>query len=182
MVGWVQTAKTTSPLLLRPKVQGCVCQRKVGEWECSYSPLRDLGDAAWGYSGRPATPDWGARLRGWRSIRSKCPPSWSLHCSAPLSCFVGRLDLTLTVSLSLHITLNNHHPSEKAIKLGKPFKTASNAPLLSQSHHSPSNAIPLLILRYGESNSTTAPTPQLSKRHQGGKDGVQIYTGFFQAA
>lgn len=32
----------------------------------------------------------GPRLRGWRSMRSKCPPSRSFHCSALLSCFVVR--------------------------------------------------------------------------------------------
>lgn len=33
----------------------------------------------------------------------------------------GGLDVTLAISLSLYIILNNHHPSEKAIKLGKAF-------------------------------------------------------------
>lgn len=34
---------------------------------------------------------------------------------------LGGLHLTLAVSLSLHITPNKRHPSQKAIKLGKPF-------------------------------------------------------------
>lgn len=31
----------------------------------------------------------------------------------------GGLDLTLAVSLSVHITLNNRHPSEKGLKAGQ---------------------------------------------------------------
>lgn len=38
-------------------------------------------------------------------------PSYVLLCA-------GGLDLTLAISLSLRITLNNHHPSEKGLKVG----------------------------------------------------------------
>lgn len=67
-----------------------------------------MGDrgAAGGYSGQQSMPNSGPRLRGWRSMRSKCPPSRSFHCRVLLSCFVvgGGLDLTLTISLAFHIT------------------------------------------------------------------------------
>lgn len=109
-----------------------MCLWKVGEWESSYSLFWGSGDAARGYSGQQATPERRALWGGWESITSKCPPSWSFHCSTSLSCFVG-LDLTLDISLSLHITLNNCHPYKKkqrAIKLAKPFGRASYIPAL----------------------------------------------------
>lgn len=71
-------------------------------------PFTAMGDrgAAGGYSGQQSMPNSGPRFRGWRSMRSKCPPSRSFHCRVLLSCFVvgGGLDLTLTISLAFHIT------------------------------------------------------------------------------
>lgn len=69
-------------------------------------------------------------------------------CLARVLLCAGGLDLTLAVSLSIHITLNNHHPCGKGHTIGQTFFfKASYVSLLSQSHYSLGNAIPLLILR-----------------------------------
>lgn len=69
----------------------------------SYSPLWDVEMLHGVTRGDGPRLAGGPQLRGWRSIRSKCPPSWSFHCSVPLSCFVvcgrtssdpGRVTLT----------------------------------------------------------------------------------------
>lgn len=101
--------KTTSPLPVRLKVQGYVCLRKVGEWESSYLLFWGSGDAARGYSGQQATPERRALWGGWESITSKCPPSWSFHCSTSLSCFVVHNRTWPDLG---HITLTSYHSQQ----------------------------------------------------------------------
>lgn len=67
--------------------------------------MADRG-AAWGYSGQRSMPNWGPRLRGRRSMRSKCPPSRSFHCRVLPSCFVV---WRRTWSDPDHFTLVSHH-------------------------------------------------------------------------
>ena len=124
MVGWFQAAKTTSPLLLRPKVHNCVCVLKEGGrvGALLFTAL-GRGDAARGYSGdRPRLSGGPSREGGGQLEANVLHHDRSIvaRLARVLLCTRG-LDLTLAISLSLHITLNHHHPSEKGHKIGQSF-------------------------------------------------------------
>lgn len=118
--GWLSSdsKNTLSPASEAKGTRLCVSVK--GGRASSYSPRRDLEMLRGVTRGDGPRLTGGPQLRGWRSIRSKCPPSWSFLCSMPpyvLLC-AGGLHLTLVISFSLRITLNNHHPSGKGHKIG----------------------------------------------------------------
>lgn len=97
----------------------CVSGRRE-RGECSYSPLWDVEML------RGVTRGDGPRLTGGPSREGGGQLEANvLHHDRSIVgrlshvlLYPGGLDLTLAVSLSLHITLNNHHPSEKGHKIG----------------------------------------------------------------
>lgn len=114
--GWLSSdsENNLSPASQAKGTRLCVSMEGRGARVPLFTTL-GCGDAAWGYSGRRATPDWGAQSRGGGQLEANV-----LHHDRSIVVRLSRvllgaggLDLTLAISLSLHITLNNHHPSEK---------------------------------------------------------------------
>lgn len=98
------------------KVQGCNSQKKKRDREREGTPIHQCGDAVRGDSGGWATPDWEAlRQKGGGQLEANVLHHdqsivvWHYH----VLLWARGLDLTLAISLSLHITLNNHHPFGK---------------------------------------------------------------------
>lgn len=91
-----------------------------------------MGDrgAALGYSGQRSMLNWGPRLRGWRSMRSKCPPSRSFHCRVLPSCFVV---WRRTWSDPDHFTRVSHHVPLSCLGLSEAV-CSSAAEHASQTH------------------------------------------------
>lgn len=105
--GWLSSdsKNTLSPASKAKGTRLCVSVK--GGRASSYSPHRDLEMLHGVTQGDGPRLTGGPQLRGWRSIRSKCPPSCSFHCSMPPPlCFVG---CRRTSSDPGHIILTPYH-------------------------------------------------------------------------
>lgn len=105
--GWLSSdsKNTLSPASKAKGTRLCVSVK--GGRASSYSPHRDLEMLRGVTRGDGPRLTGGPQLRGWRSIRSKCPPSRSFHCSMPPPlCFVG---CRRTSSDPGHIILTPYH-------------------------------------------------------------------------
>lgn len=96
--------------------------RVNGRWETKSAPIHHseilemLRGVTWGNQPRlTGGPSWGGGGQLEANVFHHDRSIVALF-SHVLLC-TGGLDLTLTVSLSLHITLNIHHPSEKSHKI-----------------------------------------------------------------
>lgn len=112
----------------------CVYER----WESERAPIRyfgDLGMLRGVTRGNRPRLSGGFCEEGGSQLEANVlhhDHSIAVHLFHVLLCIIG-LDLTLDISLSLHITLNNCYPYKKkqrAIKLAKPFGKASYIPAL----------------------------------------------------
>lgn len=80
--GWL-SSDSKNTLCPASKAKGTrLCVSVKGLSMSSYSPLWDVEMLHGVTRGNGPRLTGGPQLRGWRSIKSKCPPSWSFHCSA----------------------------------------------------------------------------------------------------